>query len=114
IAWSWRWYVQRPGRGAEVAQGSPTRNRLYQLLHDKYRVDELYWAMIVDPGHRLAQGLWRRVEVGIIDGAVNGVAKVVGMLSEALRLAQTGRVRNYALATLLGAAAILVLLLYRP
>lgn len=114
IAWSWRWYVQRPGRGAEVAQGSPTRNRLYQLLHDKYRVDELYWAMIVDPGHRLAQGLWRRVDVGIIDGAVNGVAKVVGMLSEALRLAQTGRVRNYALATLLGAAAILVLLLYRP
>jgi NADH-quinone oxidoreductase subunit L len=114
IAWAYRWYVRRPGRGAEVAESTPGRMRLYALLRDKYRVDELYAAMVVDPGHRLAQGLWQRVDVAIIDGAVNGVAWLVGRIARLIRLAQTGQVRNYALATLLGAAVILLLLLYRP
>ena len=46
--------------------------------------------------------LWRVVDVGIIDGTVNGVAIGIGALSQRLRHVQTGLVANYALAIALG------------
>jgi NADH-quinone oxidoreductase subunit L len=41
-----------------------------------------------------------------IYGDVNGLARLVGWLGEGVRRLQTGLVRNYALAMLFGAAAI--------
>ncbi len=47
---------------------------LHTLLLNKYYVDEIYDAAIVQP-IKLAsdEGLWKRVDVQVIDGAVNGV-----------------------------------------
>jgi NADH-quinone oxidoreductase subunit L len=51
--------------------------------------------------------------MGIVDGAVNGIAQLVEGTSRSLRRTQTGYVRNYALAVLLGVVAILVYLAVR-
>ena len=47
---------------------------LYRLLLNKYYVDEMYDAAIVQPIRIVSQeGLWRGFDVHVIDGAVNGV-----------------------------------------
>jgi NADH-quinone oxidoreductase subunit L len=75
---------------------------LYRFLRDKWRWDELYDRVIVRPLGGLANAMWRVVDVGIIDGAVNGVAAGIGATAQRLRHVQTGLVTNYALAIALG------------
>jgi NADH-quinone oxidoreductase subunit L len=82
---------------------------LYRFLRDKWRWDELYDKAIVRPLSALADGLWRVVDVRIIDGAVNGVGYGIGALSQ--RHVQTGLVTNYALAIALGMVVLVALYL---
>ena len=87
---------------------------LYRLLSNKYFVDEVYDATIVQPVRITSQeGLWKIVDVRIIDGTVNGVGQLVAGFSESLRRVQTGSVRAYAASLLLGAVAILGYYLWR-
>jgi len=87
---------------------------LYRLLSNKYFVDEVYDATIVQPVRIASQeGLWKIVDVRIIDGTVNGVGQLVAGFSETLRRVQTGSVRAYAASVLLGAVAILGYYLWR-
>jgi len=81
---------------------------VHRLLLNKYYVDEVYDATIVQP-IRIAseEGLWKFFDVRVIDGAVNGVAQTVAGSSELLRRAQSGSVRTYAASLLLGVVAIL-------
>lgn len=79
---------------------------LYTFISRKWMFDELYEGLIVHPLYMISVYLWRIVDAGIIDGAVNGVAGVVGFTSGRLRRVQTGFVANYALAIALGAVVI--------
>jgi NADH-quinone oxidoreductase subunit L len=87
------------------------RNPLWRapkLLEDKYRVDEFYDATVVGPIENLSRdGLWKVVDVKIIDGIVNGVARLFAALAGALRYTQTGFARNYAAVILLGAIIVI-------
>ncbi len=80
---------------------------VYELLRDKYRVDELYDAIIVTPYVRLSTMLWKVVDVQLIDGFVNGLASAVAANGTLWRRAQTGNVQHYALAFLGGVVLIL-------
>jgi NADH-quinone oxidoreductase subunit L len=87
---------------------------LYNLLCNKYYVDEIYDAAIVQPIRLLStRGLWKGVDVGIVDGTVNGVGTVVRVTSGRLRRIQTGSVRTYAASLFLGVALILGWYLWR-
>ena len=55
--------------------------------------------------------LWKRVDVAIIDGAVNGVARAIGWGAWFLRLLQSGQAQHYALGMALGAVVILTMFL---
>jgi NADH-quinone oxidoreductase subunit L len=74
----------------------------YEFLYDKWRFDELYDGLFVQPFNRLANFFWKIVDVKIIDATVNGVAYGISGLSQRLRHVQTGLVANYALAIALG------------
>jgi NADH-quinone oxidoreductase subunit L len=81
---------------------------VHRLLENKYYVDEAYDAAIVQPLRIVSEeGLWRGVDVRVIDGAVNGVGEAVGGASELLRRLQTGSVRAYAASLFLGVVLIL-------
>ena len=81
---------------------------VYRLLLDKYRIDELYDTIFVQPIKLLSTvGLWRGVDAGLIDGAVNGVGAMISGSSSVLRRIQTGSVRTYAFGLFAGAVAIL-------
>lgn len=84
---------------------------LYRFLRDKWRFDELYDGLIVQPLRNLAYALWQIVDTRIIDGAVNGVALGIGAVSQRLRHVQTGLVTNYALSIALGMVVLLAVYL---
>ena len=74
---------------------------------NKYYVDEIYNAIIVQPIKYLSTGLlWRGVDAGLIDGTVNGVGLVVRGWSAVLRRLHTGSVRAYAMSLFAGVVMI--------
>ena len=87
---------------------------IYRLLLNKYYVDELYDAAIVQPIKIVSQqGLWRGFDVRIIDGAVNGTGALVSGGSAVLRRWQTGSVRAYAGSLFVGVIVVLGYYLWR-
>jgi NADH-quinone oxidoreductase subunit L len=88
---------------------------VYRFLVHRWYVDELYNAAIVRPLAAFSRFLWRWVDVGFIDGIVNGLGLLVGAIAQRLRRVQTGVVSNYALAIVLGTVLIVgVYLIFGP
>ena len=67
------------------------------ILENKWYIDELYDTVIVNPLHWFAGFLKNTIEKYVIDGAVNGVGKLVGYGSRQFRLVQSGQVGSYIL-----------------
>ena len=91
-------------RNREAADRMAARySGVHRLLLNKYYVDEIYDGGLVQPIRIVSEeGLWKRIDVRVIDGAVNGVAETVGGMGELLRRLQTGSVRAYAVSVLVG------------
>ncbi|HEY7370394.1 MAG TPA: NADH-quinone oxidoreductase subunit L [Thermoanaerobaculia bacterium] len=101
----WTWYAKQGGAvPARIAARYPAA---YALVAERFRVDELYDALIVRPFVALSRILWKVVDVLIIDGVLNAGAFLVELLGDLLRFLQTGNVRNYALGILLGLVALM-------
>jgi NADH-quinone oxidoreductase subunit L len=87
-------YVLNPSLPDSIAN---TFKTAYNLIYNKYYVDEIYGATVVDP---VIDGsstvLWRGVDVGVIDGAVNGIGSQARGMGMILRMLQSGNIRNYA------------------
>ncbi|MHB1686312.1 MAG: NADH-quinone oxidoreductase subunit L [Ignavibacteriaceae bacterium] len=76
---------------------------IYNLLLNKYYVDEIYDAAIVTPIVKGSETvLWKFADVKIIDGLINGVANLIGKFSGSIRKIQTGVAQFYALIMMLG------------
>ncbi len=87
---------------------------LRELLLNKYYVDEVYDATVVQPIRIVSeQALWKVIDVRLIDGAVNAVAETVGSGGDLLRRVQSGSVRAYAASLLFGVVMILGYYLWR-
>jgi NADH-quinone oxidoreductase subunit L len=87
---------------------------VHHLLSNKYYIDELYDAAIVQPIKLFSTGgLWKGMDAGLVDGAVNGVGLAVQAGSGGLRRVQTGSVRTYAAALFVGVVVILGFYLWR-
>jgi NADH-quinone oxidoreductase subunit L len=79
-----------------------------RLLEEKYYVDEIYDATIINPiktGSR--EGLWKIFDIGVIDGIVNGLGRAITQFGGLIRFLQIGFVRSYAAIILLGALAVI-------
>jgi NADH-quinone oxidoreductase subunit L len=105
IALAWLFYVFKPGLPDQVAA---TFSGLYKLIYNKYFVDEIYDAVVVNPivsGSR--EVLWKGVDVAVIDGAVNGVGNRARGIGSVLKRLQSGNIRSYAAWVLLGSVVLL-------
>ena len=82
----------------------------YELLWNKYYIDEIYDFIIVKPVIWVARAVIVNITDGkIIEGIVNGVPRAIGDFSQQLRRIQTGFVHHYATAMALGIMAIVVI-----
>ncbi len=99
-------YLNKP----EIAEGFAKRFKgAYNLLLNKYFVDEAYDAAVVTP---LVKGsetvLWKFTDSKIIDGTINGVASLIGVISRNIRKIQNGVAQSYAIVMMLGIVAALL------
>jgi NADH-quinone oxidoreductase subunit L len=105
-ALAWLFYVRQPelpGRFRASATG------LWQLVANKYWVDEAIDAAIVRPLVTVSDKLlYQRVDVGLIDGAgVNGVANTVrGAALGVFRHLQSGLAQSYLFLMIVGTLAV--------
>jgi len=69
----------------------------YRFLFNKYYIDEVYDTVIVTPMVQVSEGfLWKGIDVKVIDGMVNGSAKLIAMIADVIRRVQTGIAQQYA------------------
>ncbi|MEO8513849.1 MAG: NADH-quinone oxidoreductase subunit L [Ignavibacteria bacterium] len=85
----------------------------YNLLREKYKIDEIYDKIIVSPLVWLTGIFYRILDVKIIDGAVNGTARFFNNLSLDWRKIQTGVIQDYALFSVAGILAIILYILLK-
>ncbi len=107
IALAYLFHVARPG----LADSLTHNFTLYRLVYNKYFVDEIYDAAIVRPvvdGSRTV--LWKGVDAGLIDGAVNGIGSNARGLGGLLKLFQSGNIRSYATWVVFGSMFVIVAL----
>ncbi|MCA9882946.1 MAG: hypothetical protein KC708_08255 [Anaerolineae bacterium] len=76
-------------------------NFWHDYVHDK----------VIKRGYDAISGLLANpLDIGLIDGAVNGIGRLVSYFSGRFRTIQTGYVRTYAVVLLLGVVAVIVLM----
>jgi NADH-quinone oxidoreductase subunit L len=93
---AWRMYAKGAKEG--------TSTGLHKVLYNKYYVDEIYQAAVVGPLMWLSRNiLWKVVDVGMIDGTVNGVAQAAEAAGSEVRRVQSGNTRTYAVWVVIGA-----------
>lgn len=132
ISLAWLFYIWSPGMAGALAR----RFRpLYNLLLNKYWIDEIYNMAVIRPLSRLSDTVfsldYRLIDGAvnssvsfviiiskvkgwfdkyIIDGLVNLIALAVGAIGQGFRRFQTGLIQNYILLIFTGMAIIIVLL----
>ena len=137
------WFLYGRKGGLKVGQPDPLKRLgiIFRGMENKWWIDELYWAVIINPYIALSRffaeqvdwifwhdwihdkviaGIYSwltkifafQIDMGIIDGIANGLASVTQNSAGSLRRLQTGFVRNYALAVFVGVIAILGYLIF--
>ena len=103
-------YIKNPSLPKRLAEKFKL---LYQLICNKYFVDEIYDFLFVNPIKRSSEILWTFFDAKVVDGMVNGSGRFVQWGSSVLKRIQTGYVQNYALSILVGIGAIITYFLFR-
>jgi NADH-quinone oxidoreductase subunit L len=110
FALAWFLYYRRPDLPPKMAASV---HGLYETVSKKYYVDEVYGAAIVRP---IINGstyiLWRTIDAGLIDGTINETAHAASDVSNEFRKMQSGNMRSYAGWVALGAAAVIVFMVW--
>jgi NADH-quinone oxidoreductase subunit L len=81
---------------------------LWGTWEQAYGVDDLYGRFLVGPGHQAAKFAAFDVDLPVVDGAVNGVGRLVREIGEWVRPLQTGLVRNYGVIFLGGTLIVVI------
>ncbi len=100
IVLAYWFYVVRPD---DLPQKAGARARvLYRAIFNKWYIDEIYDATVIRLTVDGSRWLWRVVDAGIIDGAVNGIGRLWDLGGSVVQPLQTGRVQNYAVIMFVG------------
>lgn len=102
-------YLKKPGLSDEIAQ---RMSALYEMSRNRFYLDELYAALIVQPLTGLAHVL-RVIDQYVVDGLVDLVGQVPRLVGFLFRPIQNGLVQFYALLMALGLAGFLLSVLLR-
>ena len=104
IAGAYIFYIKRPDLPDKFTEGQWG----FDMVQNKYYVDELYDDVFVKPTVEGSNLLWKECDAKAIDGAVNGAATTIGWFSRQAPTVQSGFIRNYALFILVGFISLLL------
>jgi len=84
---------------------------IFEVLKNKYYVDEIYQAAIIKPFRKLCDLAYSIFDSKIIDGLVNGTGQFFTSLAIDWRRIQTGIIQDYAIVSVAGIIVIIILTL---
>jgi len=97
-------YLRHPQIPADFVRAFPG---VFRTVNNKYYVDELYQAVFVRGLFALGRIAKGFIDETLIDGTVNGIARLIGGIGSLITLIQPGYVQGYAFAMIIGAIAVL-------
>ena len=110
INWARYIYLRRCDIESEVIS---RYSNVYRWVSNKYYIDEFYNLIVVKPIQKISESIFFRwLDVKIIDGAVNGTAEIIKLLSQRARQIQNGIVQGYAMYFVVGIIIIIGYLLF--
>jgi NADH-quinone oxidoreductase subunit L len=111
ILMAYIFYLKKP----ELPERFVSRcRRLYHIVNNKYFVDEFYDLVFVRGILKAGGLLMKVVDIGIIEGAVNGSADTIQRAGGKLRRIETGFVQEYALGIIVGTIIVVGYLIVMP
>ena len=103
---AWFFYRDEAVRAAKVLARAAG---LHRLLAAKYYVDELYEAVLGQPLTWLSDAVFLKFgDRTLLDGSLNGMAKIAHLTAGVLSRVQTGNLHRYVFWVLAGSAACLL------
>jgi NADH-quinone oxidoreductase subunit L len=128
------WYVYAVRKGVPAQEFAEKHKEFYELVLDKYRVDEVYQKTVINPLLDLNEGACRfdneivdgavngaawvgrtvakgtgLVDNEVVDAAVNGAAVATQTVARKVRRAQTGNIKEYLTFALVGGLFVIAL-----
>ncbi len=85
----------------------------YNIVNNKYFIDEFYFGYIINPLINLSRNAWYYVDVNIIDKTTYKVAELVRAGGSFAKSLQTGNMQQYALYVVLGVVITLTFVMMR-
>jgi len=83
-----------------------------RILDNKYGFDDFNQNVLADGVVEAGNVLWKGGDIGVIDGIVNGSARLVGWMAGVVRTLQSGLIYHYAFAMIAGAFVLLTVWLW--
>jgi NADH-quinone oxidoreductase subunit L len=110
IALAYVFYIRLPGIPFLLAW---RLKELFNLLLNKYYIDELYDLIVTRPLFWVSDKVLNRtIDTFMIDGAANGAGSTVQESGQIARRAETGNVEHYVLVYVLGALGVVAYYVY--
>lgn len=82
--------ILRYKNGYNSSTEETQRNFLHRLLVNQYYIPQFYKIAFVNSYSKIANFLWKKVEIKIIDAIVDSVGRILMFLSKTLQCVQTG------------------------
>jgi NADH-quinone oxidoreductase subunit L len=103
-------YISRPDTPEKVVK---EWKGLHTVVYNKYYMDEIYDFLFVNSIVNFSRFLWKNFDDLVIDGIVNGVARLAQGWGGVMRWLQSGLVKDYALSILVGVLVVIGYLVLR-
>ncbi len=101
-------YINVPERPKAIAA---RLGKVYELVSNKYFVDEFYFAKIINPLVNGSKGLWLYIDVNFIDKGTYLLADFVKTCSSGFKALQNGNMQQYAMYVAIGIVATITFVL---
>ena len=105
LATAYLFYIARPDLPKALAD---SQRPLYLFLLNKWYFDEVYEFLFVAPAKAAGRFLWKKGDLGVIDGTLHGVARgAIPFFTRTAMRAQSGYLFHYAFAIVMGATLLI-------
>ena len=103
--------MYRSGPSTAAANLSKRFSKVYDLLLNKYWVDELYAKVFVQPLRDMSAFLYRIFDVLIVDGLVNGFAQACNLIAAVTSFRMSGSMHRHGMVIMLGIICLIAVLI---
>lgn len=107
---AYHFYVQSPEKPEKFASSI---KGVYNVIYNKYFVDEAYFGFIINPLVRLSKNIWFHIDVNFIDKTTYVLSDLVRGGGSLVRSLQNGNIQQYAMYVAIGVVVTLTFILVR-